>query len=117
MNTLHYHCPKPAMSHEDITLQSALLDSRGASKPGWLGARTTNRHNMRVCLQTEGYMKNDIRIWLRMEPVVRDGRWVKEPCNTEVCVMSVAEGYAMVRRPGAVPFVVSLKELSPKPAA
>lgn len=38
MNTLHYHCPMPAMSLEDITLQSALLDSRTASKPGWLGA-------------------------------------------------------------------------------
>lgn len=26
-------------------------------------------------------------------------------------VMAIAEGYAMVRRPGAMPFVVSLKEL------
>lgn len=30
----------------------------------------------------------------------------------EVRVMAVAEGYAMCRRPGCVPFVVSVKEMA-----
>ena len=36
-----------------------------------------------------------------------------EPDPRLVRVMAIAEGYAMVRRPRAMPYVVSLKELYP----
>jgi hypothetical protein len=45
------------------------------------------------------------------------GRWVYETQRVEVRVLAEAEGYAMVRRPRAMPFVVSMKSLSLKEAA
>lgn len=62
-------------------------------------------------------MKKDIRIWSWSTRYFRSGKWVEETSPVEVRVMSVAENYAMVRRPGAVPFVVSLKDLSQKAEA
>ena len=48
---------------------------------------------------------------MRQVPGVHGGRvvWVARP--EEVRIMAEAEGYAMVRRKGCVPFVVQLKEL------
>ena len=59
-------------------------------------------------------MKKDVRIWSRCFPVLCAGKIVPNFSKTEVRVMAVAEGHAMVRRPGATPFIVALKELSPK---
>lgn len=39
------------------------------------------------------------------------GKFVTSVDERTVRIMGVAEGYAMVRRPGAAPFVVSLKDL------
>ena len=44
-------------------------------------------------------------------PVLRGGGWVDEVSKVEVRVMVIAEGYAMVRRKGAMPFVCSVKDL------
>ncbi len=50
----------------------------------------------------------------RTRPVTyKDGTWINETTTTQVRVMAVAEGYAMVRFPRAMPFVCSVKDLSP----
>lgn len=41
------------------------------------------------------------------------GKWTHETVESEVRVMAEAEGYAMVRHKGCVPFAVRLKELRP----
>lgn len=46
---------------------------------------------------------------------IEQGRWVVADDKRKVRVMARAEGYAMVRRPGCAPYVVSEKELSPPP--
>lgn len=45
-----------------------------------------------------------------------DGRFIHTPVPREVRVMATCEGYAMVRRKGAMPYVASVKELEQKPA-
>ena len=47
--------------------------------------------------------------------IVIGGKFVTEPESFRVRVMARAEGYAMVRRPGAMPFVVSEKNLTTPP--
>lgn len=42
----------------------------------------------------------------------RNGAWEHETVEFEVRIMATAEGYAMVRRKGAMPFVCQEKELS-----
>ena len=44
--------------------------------------------------------------------IVIGGKFVTEPESFRVRVMARAEGFAMVRRPGAMPFVVSEKNLT-----
>lgn len=49
----------------------------------------------------------------RPQSELRAGRMVKlDPIPFEVRVMAIAEGYAMIRHKGCMPFVVSEKELS-----
>ena len=43
--------------------------------------------------------------------VVRGGKFVEEREEMEVRIMAIAEGYAMVRRKGCLPFVCMEKEL------
>ena len=45
----------------------------------------------------------------------KDGEWTYETQRFPVRVMAVAEGYAMVRRPRAMPFVCHIKDLSTVP--
>jgi len=45
--------------------------------------------------------------------ITKNGKWANEISTFEVRVMVVAEGYAMVRRKGAMPFVCNVKNLSP----
>jgi hypothetical protein len=40
-----------------------------------------------------------------------NGKWVDKIDEREVRVMAVAEGYAMVRRKGAIPYVCPVKEI------
>ena len=50
----------------------------------------------------------------RQQPThMKDGKWVYEGEVSTVRVMARAEGYAMVRHKGCVPFVVSEKDLHP----
>lgn len=63
-------------------------------------------------------MKN-FAIWTRKFVEIKHGSFVKSTEQIKVRVMAVAEGYAMVRRPRAMPFAVSLKDISdftPPPA-
>lgn len=46
--------------------------------------------------------------------LLQDGRFVHSTEPREVRVMARAEGYAMVRRPGAMPYVAPEKELEPR---
>jgi hypothetical protein len=46
-----------------------------------------------------------------MPVAFKDGKVVYETEEREVRVMAIAEGYAMVRRKGAMPYVCNLKEL------
>ncbi len=43
--------------------------------------------------------------------VVVDGKWSEEIERRVVRVMAIAEGYAMVRQKGCIPYVAPLKEL------
>jgi hypothetical protein len=40
-----------------------------------------------------------------------NGKWVNETIEYEVRIMSIAEGYAMVRRKRCLPFACSVEEL------
>ena len=46
-----------------------------------------------------------------MPVAFKDSEWVYKTEEREVRVMAIAEGYAMVRRKGAIPYVCKLKEL------
>ena len=53
-------------------------------------------------------------IYKYKQPVgFKDGRWIYQYHEWAVRVMATAEGYAMVRRSRAAPFVVREKELQP----
>lgn len=53
-------------------------------------------------------------IHMRRVPIsLKGGEWTYETTEAEVRVMARVEGYAMVRHKGAMPFVVSEKELRP----
>ena len=51
-------------------------------------------------------------ILTRTHPVIKGGEFVEETGTFEVRVMTIAEGYAMVRRKNAMPFVCNVKELA-----
>lgn len=53
----------------------------------------------------------ELAIHNRCVPHIMGGKIVPKIEQCEVRVMARAEGYVMVRRPGAVPFVVHEKEL------
>ena len=55
----------------------------------------------------------EMAIYNRSGFVFRAGEVVAETCTQEVRVMARAEGYALVRTHGCVPFAVSEKDLSP----
>ena len=58
-------------------------------------------------------MKN--RAWHEVSQIVEFDKiakeFVREKVRREVIVMAVADGYAMVRRPRCLPYVVQAKEL------
>lgn len=58
-------------------------------------------------------MMKDKAIYTKQEPdkLTRNG-WVYKTAQFEVRIMAVAEGYAMVRRKGAMPFICQEKDLS-----
>ena len=56
-------------------------------------------------------MKRTMAIYNKTNIVVREGKFAQEVCKIEVRVIAIAEGYAMVRRKRAMPFVCSVKEL------
>ncbi len=53
-------------------------------------------------------------IYHQPNTVVREGKFVKEISKIEVRVLAIAEGYAMVRRKGAMPFVCNVRDLENK---
>lgn len=57
--------------------------------------------------------KKEFAVYHRVVRGVVNGRWADTTRLERVRVMARAEGYAMVRFPGAMPFVVSEKELTP----
>jgi hypothetical protein len=58
-------------------------------------------------------MKRVFMIYTReMAKSFKDGKWTYETLISEVRVMAIAEGYAMVRAKGGMPFVVNEKNLS-----
>lgn len=57
----------------------------------------------------------EFAIYGRRVPFIADGRFCEEIRPERVRVMARAEGYAMVRLPGAMPFVVSDKDLTTPP--
>jgi hypothetical protein len=58
-------------------------------------------------------MSREFAVYLRVDTVVVNGKWVNETTPIDVRVMARAEGYAMVRRKGCLPFAVSEKQLRP----
>lgn len=50
-------------------------------------------------------------ILTRLSPKVVDGKIIQGADTFEVRIMSIAEGYAMVRRKSAMPFVCNIKDL------
>lgn len=57
--------------------------------------------------------KKEFAIYLRTSRVRQDdGKWKDVVGEHRVRVMARAEGYAMVRNPNCMPFVVSEKELT-----
>ena len=52
-----------------------------------------------------------ITIYHQSNTVIREGKIVQEISKIEVRVMAIAEGYAMVRRKRAMPFVCNVKDL------
>lgn len=58
-------------------------------------------------------MKKLMAIWTRKYPYHFNGtRWSYGTTQFEVKILATSEGYAMVRRQSAIPFVVAEKELS-----
>ncbi len=63
-------------------------------------------------------MSRELAILERQFPVsFTDGKWINRTQLDTVRVMVRAEGYAMVRLKGCVPFVVSEKQLRKTPKA
>lgn len=58
-------------------------------------------------------MRREHAIYQRKTVEVEGGKFVTKTGRVEVRVMARAEGYEMVRRKGAGPFVVSEKDLEP----
>jgi hypothetical protein len=59
-------------------------------------------------------VKREMAKYMREKPVaLKQGRWQYETITSTVRVMARAEGYAMVRHKGAMPFVVSERDLHP----
>lgn len=56
-------------------------------------------------------------IYQRMDRAMVVGKWVRTVEPIPVRVLARAEGYAMVRLPGAMPFVVSEHDLRPVEAS
>lgn len=68
-----------------------------------------------VSLQRMKTMKKLMAIWTRKYPYHFNGtRWSYGTTQFEVKILATSEGYAMVRRQSAIPFVVAEKELSRK---
>lgn len=57
-------------------------------------------------------MKPNKAILTKINTIIKDGKFVDEVCKFEVRVMAIAEGYAMVRRKGALPFVCDIRNLT-----
>jgi hypothetical protein len=57
--------------------------------------------------------KKEMAIYNHTRADIERGKFVRRTEPWEVRVMARAEGYAMVRRPGAMPFAVSEKDLVP----
>jgi hypothetical protein len=55
--------------------------------------------------------KKEMAIYNRWRVDIEGGRFVEKIERCEVRVMARAEGYAMVRRPGCIPFAVREKDL------
>ena len=61
--------------------------------------------------------KKKMMIHTILEPIgSRGGKWTYRQDQREVEVMATAKGYAMVRRPGCMPYVAFLNDLSDKEA-
>jgi hypothetical protein len=58
-------------------------------------------------------MKREFAVYRRVDLEVVNGKWADRSTDVEVRVMARAEGYAMVRNKGCMPFVVSEKHLQP----
>ena len=56
-------------------------------------------------------MKLGKAIYTKTSQVIKDGKFVPIEERFEVRVMAVSEGYAMVRRKRAMPFVCRISEL------
>ena len=56
-------------------------------------------------------MKLGKAIYTQAKPAIKDGRWIFVKDEFEVRIMAIAEGYAMVRRKGNMPFVCQITEL------
>lgn len=50
-------------------------------------------------------------IYIQTKPAIKDGKFIPVTDEFEVRVMVIAEGYAMVRRKGCMPFACSVKDL------
>ena len=61
--------------------------------------------------------RKDMRALKRTDPCCVNGKWGTKESLVTVRLMAVAEGWAMVRHPGAVPFVVRESDLSTPIAA
>jgi hypothetical protein len=55
--------------------------------------------------------KREMAIHAAPKPVVVNGKWARALERREVTVMARADGYAMVRRKGCLPYVAPEKEL------
>lgn len=60
-------------------------------------------------------MKREYATYHRKDVELEDGKFVWSVKPEQVRVMVRSEGYAMVRHKGAMPFVVSVKDLEPLP--
>lgn len=56
--------------------------------------------------------KKEFATYHREEVAIAGGKFVRAVTQHQVRVMARAEGYAMVRNPGCMPFVVSEKKLT-----
>jgi hypothetical protein len=74
-----------------------------------------HREKLAEILEREFYatLKIGPAIWNRPVTTVVEGKWVHSIEPVPVRIMSLAEGYAMVRRKAAMPFAVSIKDISP----